>query len=139
MRIKWTWKEGFQFAFAREFILKGGKVFLYEMSVVEKFGSFFLQPIYKILGQVSKYIRKPLAVCIFTLFAAFLSLLVFYNFPALLILGKLLPYQTVRYLLFLYTECIFFCIGCRALGRFNNKTLVDLWKRNELSSAFLKE
>lgn len=139
MRIKWTWKEGFQFALAREFLLRDGGLSFYEMSAAEKFGSFFLKPIYKMLGQVSKYIRKPLAVCIFTLFAAFLSLLVFYNFPALLILGKLLPYQTVRYLFFLYIESTFFCIGCRALGRFNNKILVELWKRNALSFVFLKE
>ncbi len=138
MRIKWSWKEGFRFAFAREFLLRDGDIFAYEMSIAEKFGSFFLKPIYKFLGQVSKYIHKPLAICIFTLFAAFLSLLAFYNFPALLILGKLLPYQTVRYLFFLYIESTFFLIGCRALGRFNNKILVNIWKRNEITSVFLK-
>lgn len=139
MRIKWTWKEGFRFALASEFRPKDGGIFFYEMSSAEKFGSLFLKPFYKMLAQVSKYIRKPLAICIFTIFSAFLSLLIFYNFPALVILGKLLPYQAVRHVLFLYIESTFFCIGFRALGRFNNKVLVDLWKRNELASVFLKD
>src|SRR5580700_11479467 len=112
MKIKWTWKEGFRFAFASEFRLKDGSVFFYKMSSAEKLGSFFLKPLYKMLAQISKYIRNPLVICIFTIFAAFLSLLIFYNFPALLILGKLFPYQAVRYLLFLYIESIFLCIGC---------------------------
>lgn len=137
--IKWAWKEGFQFAFASEFRPRDGGIFFYEMNIAERCGSLFLKPIYKTLKQISRYIRKPLAICAFTIFAAFLSLLVFYDFPVLVILGKMIPYQTVRYLLFLYIECTFFCLGCRALGRFNNKALVDCWKSNELTPIFLED
>ncbi len=129
-RLKW--KEGFQFALARGFRTKEGLPASYPMSIGEKFGSIFLTPLYKTFEQISKYIRKPIAISLFTLIAALLAVVVFYNFPAFVILGKLFPYQTVRFILFLYIESILLCIGCRALGRFNNSVLIELWREDKL-------
>ena len=35
-----------------------------------------------------------------------------------------------------YVEINFFAIGCRAVGRFNNRALIDLWKEGKLIPIF---
>jgi hypothetical protein len=128
----WSWKEGFRFALAEQFIAKEGYTSTYKMSAVEKFGSQFLGPLYKIITLLSKHIRKPLAICLATMLAALFTALVFYNVPAFVILGKLFPSKIVRYVIFLYIELNIFAMGCRAFGRFNNKALIKLWKKGQL-------
>lgn len=132
----WSWKEGFRFALAEELISEEDPTSTYKMSAIEKFGSHILSPLFRTIDFISKHIRQPLAICLFTMLAAFFSLLVFYNIPAFVILGKLFPSKVVRCLVFFYVELNFFAMGCRALGRFNNKMLVELWKRGRLVAIF---
>lgn len=96
----WSWKEGFRFAFAEALLLDGVSASAYKMSLVEKFGTQLLKPLYRAIDLVSKNIREPLAICLFTILAALIAALVFYNIPAFVILGKLFPSKLVRFLLF---------------------------------------
>ena len=128
----WSWKEGFRFAFAGELISKEGVASTYKMSPTEKFGSQILKPIYRMIGLLSKHIKKPLTICLFTILAGLFIALVFYNIPVFVILGKLFPSKAVHCLVFLYIELNFFAVGCRAFGRFNNKALIELWKNGQL-------
>src|SRR5262245_57692573 len=109
----WSWKEGFRFALAGELLPEAGIPSTYKLSVAEKFGSRLLRPLYQMIALVSKYIRQPLAICLFTTLAALVTALVFYNIPAFVILGKLFPGKAIRFLLFLYVELNFFALGCR--------------------------
>lgn len=131
----WSWKEGLRFAFAKEFLLEEGTP-TYKMNIQERIGTQLLRPLYRILELVSKNIRQPLAICFFTFLAALTAIIIFYNIPALVILGKLIPFNLVRFLLFLCVELNLFAIGCRAFGRFNNVTLVNLWKKGQLQAVF---
>ncbi len=133
---KWSWREGFFFAFAGKLLSEKDEAVSYEMSVSEKFGSQVLKPLYRIIEFVSKSIKQPLAICLFTVLAALIAALVFYNIPAIIILGKLIPVQLIRALLFIYMEVNIFAMGCRAFGRFNNKGLVALWKQGHLVAVF---
>jgi hypothetical protein len=85
---------------------------------------------------MSKHIRQPLAICLFTILATLFAALVFYNIPLFVILGKFFPSKMVRCLFFLYVELNFFAMGCRAFGRFNNKALIELWKKGRLLAIF---
>lgn len=52
------------------------------------------------------------------------------------ILGKLFPSKAVRFLFFIYIEVNFLGMGCRAIGRFNNQALTELWKDGKLAPVF---
>lgn len=132
----WSWKEGVRFALAGELLSEEGIASVYKMSATERLGSQILKPLYRMIDFASKHIRQPFAICLFTILASLFAALVFYNIPAFIILGKLFPSKIVRCLLFLYVELNFFAMGCRAFGRFNNKTLVELWKRGRLVAVF---
>src|SRR5262249_46838942 len=99
-------------------------------------GSLYLTPLYKFIHWSSHYLRKPLAIILLTLLSSLCAIVVFYNIPAFIILGKIFPSKLLRALLFLYLETTLFSIGCRAFGRFNNKTLIALWKSNQLVPIF---
>ena len=132
----WSWKKGFRFAFAGEFLFDEGMASTYKMNLGEKFGMQFLRPLYKTIDLVSKNIKEPLAICLFTILSALIATLVFYNIPAFVILGKLFPSKFVRFLLFLYCELNLFAMGCCAFSRFNNEVLVNLWKAGRLVAVF---
>jgi succinate-acetate transporter protein len=135
MIVTWSWKEGLRFALAKELLAKKDAP-IYTMSSTEKFGSWIVRPLYEITAQISKYIRKPLAICLFTVLSALIATLIFYNIPTFMLFGKIFPSKTVRFVLFSYIEINFFALGCRAYGRFNNKELVKLWKAGSLISIF---
>ena len=132
--MSWTWREGFRFALAEGFLAPDASS--YTESRAERFGAFWVRPLYFVVGYTSKNIKRPMAIFLFTLLAAFCAILVFYNIPAWTLLGKLFPSQTVRFLLFLYVEINLFSLGCRAVGRFNNKLLIRLWKEGKLIPIF---
>lgn len=134
MKVSWTWREGVRFALAKELLSSEGGS--YEMNLVERLGSLWLRPLYKLVGYVSKHIRKPAAISLFTVVAALLVVVVFYNIPALVILGKLFPSKTVRFLFFFYIEANILAMGCCAFGRFHNHILVALWKEGKLVPVF---
>ncbi|MFA6915039.1 MAG: hypothetical protein WC222_01455 [Parachlamydiales bacterium] len=127
-----SWREGIVFAFAGKLLSAEGYDNAYEKSFVEKFGSQILSPLHRIIELVSKNIKLPLAICLFTILAALIIGLAFYSIPVFVIFGKLFPGWLLRFFLFFYVELNLFAIGCRALGRFNNKTLIDLWKNGRL-------
>jgi uncharacterized membrane protein len=81
---------------------------------------------------ISKNIKLPLAICLFTILVAIILSIVFYSIPALVILGKIFPIWLIRMVLFLYVELNLLAMGCRAFGRFNNRYLVKLWKNGQL-------
>jgi hypothetical protein len=132
----WSWKEGFRFALATELFSEEGIDSPYKMSLAERFGSWLLSPLYRMIDLVAKKIQQPLVISLFTILTALFAALVFYNIPAFVILGKLFPSKVVRCLLFLYVELNFFAMGCRTFGRFNNKILVELWKKGRLEALF---
>ena len=137
MKIAWTWKESFQFAFATAFLSQDHSLFIYSKSLTEQFGAFFITPLYKSIGYVSKHIQKPIAIVLFTIAAALFAILVFYNISTITILGKLFPPKLVRCLLFMYVELNIFAMGCCAFGRFSNKSLIEFWKQGKLIPIFL--
>src|ERR1700710_797489 len=102
------------------------------MSPAEKWGSFFLKPLYQLIGGIAKHIRRPTAIILVTLGAALFSAVVFYNIPAFLILGKIFPSKWLRCLLFIYVEMSLFAMGSRAFGRFSNAELITMWKNGKL-------
>jgi len=128
----WTWKEGFRFALAGELLSEQD----YKKSSAERFGAFFLRPVYKGIDYMSRHIKKPFAILFFTILAALCAIVVFYKIPALIILGKVFPSRLVRFLFFVYIELIVFGMGCRAIGRFNNQDLIKLWKTGKLAAVF---
>jgi|GEM_PF-3594742 hypothetical protein len=128
----WSWKEGLIFVFARKLLPAEEIDLSYGMSFGERLGSQILKPIYYIIEFVSKNIRMPLAICLFTLLAALIIGFTFYNIPAFVIFAKLFPIELVRFVFFIYGELNLFAIGCTAFGRFNNKQLIDLWKNGRL-------
>lgn len=132
--MSWTWLEGLRFALAEEFLLEKG--LSYEMSLAEKWGSAFLRPLYRVIHYVSKHIRRPMAIVLFTMVAALSATIAFYNIPALVILGKIFPSQVFRFLFFLYVEVNLVAMGGCAFGRFNNNELVKLWKNGKLEAIF---
>lgn len=135
-QVNWAWKEGVRFAFAEKFLSQDDSFLTYDKSLSERFGTFFVKPLYKAIDYVARHISKPLAIFLFTILAAFCAMLVFYNIPAVLILGKIFPSKVIRCLLFIYVEVNLFGMGCRAMGRFNNKALIDLWKEGKLTPIF---
>jgi hypothetical protein len=128
----WSWKEGFIFAFAEKLLLVENFDKTHEISFGEKLGSQILKPLYRLIKFVSQNIRLPLAICLFTLLAAIILGLVFYNIPFFVVFGKVFPGWLIRFCLFFYVELNLFAIGCRAFARFNNKDLVTLWKNGQL-------
>lgn len=136
MTTRWTWKEGFRFALAAEFRLKDEGSFGYKMSSIEKIGTLYLKPLYRSFHWISSHIRKPSIIIFATLLVAFLVALTFYNLPTFVLLGKLFPSKWVRFLFFLYIETTLLSLGCRAIGRFSNTLLVDLWKKGQLVPIF---
>lgn len=135
MNMTWTWKEISQFILARELCSKNNIPFQYKMNNTERYCAAFLNPIYRTVEKVIKKLSQRMLIAVVTLVIAIFVLCVFYDFPALVIL-KIFPYQILRFLFFLYIELIFFCMGCRALGRFNNPFLLTLWnaeKTNKIS------
>lgn len=135
-QVNWAWKEGVQFAFAEKFLLENDFFLTYDKNFSEQFGIFLVKPLYGLIDYIARHVKKPLAIFVFTIVAALCAMLVFYNIPALLMLGKLFPSKAVRCLLFIYVEANLFGMGCRAMGRFNNKTLIDLWKKGKLIPIF---
>jgi hypothetical protein len=136
LKTSWTWKEGLKFALAENFLTQDESILTYTKNRAEYFGAFCVKPLYYTLDCVSKKIKKPMAIFLFTLLALFCVILIFYNIPALIFLGKLFPSKTVRFLLFIYVEISLFSLGCRAVGRFNNKALIQLWKEGKLIPIF---
>jgi len=134
MQVNWTWKEGVRFALAGELLSEEDA--LYKKSSAERFGAFFLRPLYKVVDYVSRHIKRPIAILLFTILAAFFAVVIFYKIPALIILGKVFPSKAVRFLFFIYVELIVFGMGCHAIGRFNNRDLIKLWKEGKLSPVF---
>jgi hypothetical protein len=136
MKMTWTWKEGFRFALAEKFLTQDDFFFTYTKNRAERFGTFCVKPLYRTVDYVSKHIQKPMAIFFFTTAAALCAILVFYNIPALTLLGRLFPSKFVRLLLFIYVEINLFSLGCLAVGRFNNKALVELWKEGKVIPIF---
>lgn len=134
--IRWSWKEGLVFAFAKKFLPVEGTEAL-KMNLSEKLGSQLLKPLYRMIEFISKNIRIPLAICLFTLLATLIIGFIFYNIPILFIIGELFPLGLVRFLFFIYVELNLFAMGCMAFGRFNNKALVEHWKRGQLNAVLL--
>ncbi|MFZ4773656.1 MAG: hypothetical protein ACOYK9_06690 [Chlamydiia bacterium] len=129
---EWALKEGVVFALAEKLISKDGGALPCELVFSERLGYKVLRPLYRVLRFVSKNIRIPLAICLFTMLAALITGIVFYEVPALLILGKLFPAQSIRFLLFMYVELNLLALGGVAFGRFHNKALIRLWKKGLL-------
>jgi hypothetical protein len=132
MQVNWTWKESFRFALAGMLLSEED----YKKSSAERFGAFFLRAPYKVIDYVSRHIKKPFAILLFTILAALFAVVVFYKIPALIILGKVFPSRLVRFMFFVYVELIVFGMGCRAIGRFNNRDLIKLWKAGKLAAIF---
>lgn len=128
----WSWKEAIAFAFAGKFLSVTGVKNAYEMSFGEKLGSQILKPLYRMMELISKNIKLPLAICLFTILAACILGFVFYSIPAFFFFGKVFPTWLIRLSLFFYVELNLLAMGCRAFGRFNNRILVDLWKNGQL-------
>jgi hypothetical protein len=120
------------FAFAKKLLTKEDNELAYEMSLGEKLGSKILTPLYRVIEFISKNVRIPIAICLFTMLAGLILGFAFYSIPAFVIFGKLFPVWLVRFFLFLYVELNLFAMGCISFGRFNNKILVDLWKSGRL-------
>lgn len=132
----WSCKELIAFAFAGKLLSVTGVENAYEMSFGERLGSKILKPLYRMVELISKNIKLPLAICLFTILAACILGLVFYSIPAFMFFGKIFPAWLIRLSLFFYVELNLLAMGCRAFSRFNNKTLVDLWKKGELIALF---
>ncbi len=130
MTIQWTWKEALRFALAKGFYSKDHLHVSYDISQSEKIASWYLRPLEAVLHWISSHIRKPWIIVALTLLVALSAVLVFYNVPVLLALGRIFPSQLVRFVLFFYVETNLLSMGCRAFSRFNNAALVDLWKKN---------
>lgn len=131
---RWSWKEGFRFALCWKLEAKEGALPINNRP--EVLGAWLIEPLYKILDQIARHLRKPLTVVLFALFASLILGVAFYNIPAFTVLGKIVPVKMIRFLLFIYIEATFFGLGCRAFGRFHNRSLVELWKRGELVLLF---
>lgn len=138
MDTHWSWEEGLKFGLAREFLSNEENLVAYQMSPAEKFGALVLKFPYRIIDLVSRHIRKPLAICLFTLLSVLLSTLVFYNILTFALLEKIFLSYVLRFLFFLYVELVIFALGCRAFGRFNNKVLIVLWKNGQLVPILLR-
>ena len=130
----WSWKEGFRFALCWKLESEGEDVPLNNR--MEILGAWMVEPLYKMLDFGSRHLRKPLTVVLATLLTSVILGVAFYNVPAFTILGKIVPVRAIRFLLFLYIESVFFSLGCRAFGRFHNRSLVELWKRGKLVPLF---
>ncbi len=128
----WSWKEAIAFAFAGKLLSVTGAENAYEMSFCERLGSQTLKPLYRIMELISKNIKLPLAICLFTILAAFILGFVFYSIPAFIFFGNVFPIWLIRLAFFFYVELNLLAMGCRAFGRFNNKNLIDLWKNGQL-------
>lgn len=134
MPVSWTWKEGFRFALAGELLSEESAI--YKKSSAERFGAFFLRPLYKAIDYVSRHIKRPFAILVFTILAALCAVVVFYKIPALMFLGKVFPSKVVRLFFFVYAEFTVLGMGCHAIGRFNNQDLIKLWKAGKLDAVF---
>ena len=134
MKEAWTWREGFRFALASKLAPKGATS--YAMNRAEKWGSLYLTPLHKTIGWISSNIRWPMFIALTTFVTGLIALLVFYNIPAIYILGRLIPFQSIRFLLFLYIETCLLSLSSCALGRFQNKSLIELWKKGLLTPVF---
>jgi|JI9StandDraft_2_1071091.scaffolds.fasta_scaffold45158_3 hypothetical protein len=129
---RWSWKEGFTFALAAKLLPAHGVDVTYKKTFAEKVGSQILRPLHRAIGFVSRNIKKPVAICLFTMVAALIIGVVFYRIPAFIILGRLFPTQLVRALFFLYAELNLLAMGMQAFGRFNNEGLIAIWKSKRL-------
>lgn len=134
--VVWRWKEGLRFALADHFRRADLSSLTYKKTGLESFGSFWVDPVYKIIGWVAVQLRKPVLIIFITLSAALFSIFIFYNVAVFAVLGKFFPTTAFRFLTFLYFELIGIGLGCRAFGRFSNLDLVDLWKRGEVIALF---
>lgn len=130
----WSWKEGFRFALCWKLEAKEG--FTPLNNKMEILGSWIIEPFYKMLDCASRHLKKPLTIVLLTLFSSLIIGIAFYNIPAFKFLGKVVPVKVFRFLIFIYIECIFFGMGCRAFGRFQNRSLVELWKKEKLAALF---
>src|ERR1700722_17091659 len=107
----WSWKEGLVFAFAKKLLSIDGVEPSYEMSIGEKFGLQILNPLYRIIEFISKNIRIPLAICLFTMLAALILGFAFYSIPAFVLFGKLIPIWLLRLVLFIYVQMNLLAMG----------------------------
>lgn len=135
-KVSWDWKEGFRFALCWEFRNKEDFLSFSRYNKAEIFGSWIIDPLYKILDHVCRHLQKPMTVVLVTLFLSLVLGVAFYNIPAFVFLGKILPAKIIRFSLFSYIELVFLGLGCRAWGRFQNRSLVQLWKKGQLISCF---
>ena len=131
-RPSWSWKEGFRFALCWK-LLANEPI---SSNRLEIFGSWIIEPLYKILDLISRHLRSSLTIVLFTLITAFILGIVFYNIPAFIFLGKIFPAKVVRFFLFVLIELLFLGMGCKAFGRFHNQTLVALWNQGKLTTLF---
>ncbi|MBS0585672.1 MAG: hypothetical protein JSR76_05160 [Verrucomicrobia bacterium] len=128
----WSWKEGFTFALAAQLLPAHGVDVACKKTLGEKVGSQILRPLHRVIAFVSRNIKKPVAICLFTMVAALIIGVVFYRIPAFIILGRLFPTQLVRALFFFYAELNLLAMGMQAFGRFSNEGLIAMWKSNRL-------
>lgn len=136
MNTRWSWREGFRFAFAGKFLLENGALYSYPKGTLEAWGTAILGPLYKTIDWLSKRLQRFHVILLLTLVAAVAALFIFYNIPAFLFLAKIFPPQWIRFFVFLYCECLIAAAGCRAFSRFQNKELIDAWKSGKINAAF---
>lgn len=132
----WSWKEGFRFALCWELRAKEDLPSPLPSNKMEQLGSWIIEPLYKVLDLISRYLRKPLTIVVLTLLVSLVVGVVFYNIPAFIFLGKIVLAKAFRFALFVYTELLFLGMGCKAFGRFHNRSLVEFWKKGKLISVF---
>jgi len=136
MDTKWSWREGFRFAFAAKFVSREGVPYAYPKGKLEAFGTAILRHLYMLIDWLSRHLQRFHVILLVTAVAAVTALFIFYNIPAFLFLGKLFPPQWIRFFFFIYCECLLAAAGCRAFGRFQNQKLVNEWKSGKLIAAF---
>jgi hypothetical protein len=132
----WSWKEGFRFALCWKMRAEKPAISLPTANKAELFGSWIVEPLYHSLDRIAHHIKKPFIVILFILGAALVTTIAFYNIPAFIFLGKILPGKVLRLTLFLVIEWIIFGMGCKAFGRFHNPALIELWKKGTLAPRF---
>ncbi len=135
-RPSWSWKEGVRFALSWNFRTKEEFPNPLPINKMERVGSWIINPLYKILDYVSRRLRRPFTVIFFTCFIGLILGVVFYNIPAFIFLGKIVPTKLLRFSLFIYIELVLLGMGCKAFGRFHNPSLVTSWKKGKLIPVF---
>jgi hypothetical protein len=129
-------KDGFRFALATKLLMQDGSTYVYQKNRIELIGSIVLKPLNGLIDLVSRQIRKRHMIALVTLFAGVVALVVFYNIPAIKLLGILFNPQKIRFLLFCFIELNIFAAGCNAFGRFGNRDLIEAWQSGKLIAIY---